>query len=284
MKLLYASDLHGHEQHYDRLHQAALAFRPDLIVLGGDLLPDDDPMRPETLGRGQPAYVRDPFRRRMTGLKEASGCKEIALVMGNHDWGSSLLAMRELARAGVVRLLEGGLALEFGGIALVGYSHTPPTPWYVKDFEKLDLPGDRPPLLGGARWDERFTRVATHASGVIFGNANTIADDLGRLTPPTMPWVFVAHCPPSDTDLDRNWEGVGLGSKAIRGHIEKHQPFLSLHGHIHESPSVTGRFQHRLGRTISVNVGQTQQALHFACATIDPSQGTITSLESGRQA
>jgi Icc-related predicted phosphoesterase len=41
-----------------------------------------------------------------------------------------------------------------------------------------------------------------------------------------------------------------VGSKAVRAAIEKYQPALSVHGHIHESRAVK-----KLGRTLSMNPG-----------------------------
>jgi Icc-related predicted phosphoesterase len=42
----------------------------------------------------------------------------------------------------------------------------------------------------------------------------------------------------------------GVGSSAVRAAIERHQPLLSLHGHIHES-----RGEARIGRTVALNPG-----------------------------
>ena len=42
----------------------------------------------------------------------------------------------------------------------------------------------------------------------------------------------------------------GAGSPAVREAIEKYQPVLSLHGHIHESRGAT-----HIGRTLAVNPG-----------------------------
>jgi len=284
MKLLYCSDLHGNEQHYERLHRAAEAVRPELVILGGDLLPDDNPMDPESLGRGQPRFVRESFRKHMADLRAGSGCQGILVIMGNHDWGSSLAAMKELGGAGLLTVLEHGSPAEFGGVRFFGFSHTPPTPWYSKDFERLDLPGDQPPLLGGARWDERFSRISTHAAAVIYGKHSTIADELEKMPAPDGPWVFVAHCPPYGSKLDMSFNGVHLGSKAIRSHIEKHQPLLSLHGHIHESPAVSGAFQDRIGNTTAVNIGQNARALQYGRIEIDVKRGAVTKVESERQA
>jgi Icc-related predicted phosphoesterase len=78
--------------------------------------------------------------------------------------------------------------------------------------------------------------------------------------------LFNFHCPPHDTMLDQAPElddemrptlelggrphMVPVGSHAIRGAIEKYQPSLGLHGHIHES-----RGSQKLGRTVCINPG-----------------------------
>ncbi len=41
-----------------------------------------------------------------------------------------------------------------------------------------------------------------------------------------------------------------VGSTAVRDAINKHQPMLSVHGHIHESRAIK-----RLGRTMAINPG-----------------------------
>lgn len=77
--------------------------------------------------------------------------------------------------------------------------------------------------------------------------------------------IFSLHCPPFDTLLDkapqldetmkvvtRSGEKmmISVGSIAVRKLIEKYQPLLSLHGHIHESRGVE-----KLGRTLCFNPG-----------------------------
>lgn len=77
--------------------------------------------------------------------------------------------------------------------------------------------------------------------------------------------VFCIHVPPYDSQLDYapmvdkdlNIMVVGgkpqmipVGSKAVRKIIEKHQPLLGLHGHIHESPGYM-----KIGRTQCLNPG-----------------------------
>ncbi|HEY8256297.1 MAG TPA: hypothetical protein VIG08_01455 [Gemmatimonadales bacterium] len=80
--------------------------------------------------------------------------------------------------------------------------------------------------------------------------------------------VFNFHAPPVDSTLDtcpmldattdppsqvvRGGQPVlyGAGSTAVRAALERYQPLLGLHGHIHESQAAA-----RLGRTLCINPG-----------------------------
>jgi Icc-related predicted phosphoesterase len=77
--------------------------------------------------------------------------------------------------------------------------------------------------------------------------------------------IFALHCPPVNTELDIApkldatlrpvVERGGLkmdhvGSTAVRKTIEKYQPLLGLHGHIHESKGSA-----KIGRTLCLNAG-----------------------------
>lgn len=77
--------------------------------------------------------------------------------------------------------------------------------------------------------------------------------------------IFCLHCPPYDTELDIAPKldeqlrpvvqrgGVAMihvGSQAVRQTIEKYQPLLGLHGHIHESKGA-----YKVGRTLCLNAG-----------------------------
>jgi Icc-related predicted phosphoesterase len=78
--------------------------------------------------------------------------------------------------------------------------------------------------------------------------------------------VFNLHVPPHNTNLDiapeldetltpklslgGGFKMVPVGSKAVRKSIEKYQPLLGLHGHIHESRSAQ-----KIGKTMCINPG-----------------------------
>ncbi len=87
----------------------------------------------------------------------------------------------------------------------------------------------------------------------------------GKMKNPTTA-VFNLHVPPFDTNLDvapeldanltpklslsGGFKMAPVGSKAVRGAIEKYQPLLGLHGHIHESRSAQ-----KIGKTMCINPG-----------------------------
>jgi Icc-related predicted phosphoesterase len=95
--------------------------------------------------------------------------------------------------------------------------------------------------------------------------------------------VFNFHCPPYNSNLDEapqldadlNVKDAGrslvpVGSTAVREAIVKHQPVLSLHGHIHE-----GKGTARLGKTLAINAGSLyeQGVLQGAVVELDPRKG-----------
>ncbi len=91
--------------------------------------------------------------------------------------------------------------------------------------------------------------------------------------------IFNLHDPPIDSGLDdapELTEGLDLkgggritkavGSVAVRQAIEKIQPLLGLHGHIHESKGIA-----KIGRTICINPGSVyeESSLMGAIADLD---------------
>jgi len=72
--------------------------------------------------------------------------------------------------------------------------------------------------------------------------------------------------PPSRLGLDVCANSSEVGSKAIYNFLERNQPLLSLHGHIHESPETSGRWHAKLGDTLCIQPGQLTP---FTYVTID---------------
>lgn len=80
--------------------------------------------------------------------------------------------------------------------------------------------------------------------------------------------VYIIHMPPARLGLDKCSHGAEVGSQAVYHFIEEHQPLLTLHGHIHESPQMTGKWFNELGRTVCIQPGQLGE-LSYAIIDLD---------------
>jgi uncharacterized protein len=146
-----------------------------------------------------------------------------------------------------------GKVLEMpGGLSLMSYGWSNPTPWKTpREVSEEEL----------------HDRLAALADQV----------------PDPRSAVFMIHVPPYDSGLDtapildenmRPTVSAGdvlrgpVGSRAVRQLIEERQPLLSVHGHIHESGG-----ERRIGRTVSINPGSE--------ANTGMLQGLLVDIEDG---
>jgi Icc-related predicted phosphoesterase len=177
-----------------------------------------------------------------------------------------------------------GRRLGFGRFTVLGYAGVPPTPFRLKDWERYDVsrfvdPGCVSPEEGvrTVAVEEREARW-----GTIQGDLEALAGD-ADLTDA----ICLFHAPPYDTALDRaaldgrSFEHVPLdvhvGSIAVRRFLERRQPLLSLHGHVHESARLTGAWRTRLGRTHCLSAAHDGPEL--ALVRVDPARPEDASRE-----
>jgi Icc-related predicted phosphoesterase len=148
-----------------------------------------------------------------------------------------------------------GKVLELDGFHLVSMGWTNPTPWDTyREAPEEDL----------------AVKIETIVQGV---------PDMERA-------IFNFHAPPFGTGLDeapaldstlRPTHGGAVmkpvGSTAVRDAIMKHQPMLSVHGHIHESRGIK-----RMGRTFAINPGSVygDGVLQGAVLELNPKKGKVT--------
>jgi len=99
----------------------------------------------------------------------------------------------------------------------------------------------------------------------------TISEDLNKLKVLSIPknTIYVIHAPPFNTNLDIVTKGQHVGSKAVRKFIEGEQPLLALHGHIHESPEMSGSWNDKIKKTICINVGSSYPKDKLNCVVVD---------------
>jgi Icc-related predicted phosphoesterase len=99
--------------------------------------------------------------------------------------------------------------------------------------------------------------------------------------------IFNFHAPPHGSgideapalDADMNYLAGGRamrpeGSTSVRAAIERVQPLLGLHGHIHESKGAV-----RIGQTLALNPGSSYEEgiLQGALVTLDPKKNKVKS-------
>jgi Icc-related predicted phosphoesterase len=63
---------------------------------------------------------------------------------------------------------------------------------------------------------------------------------------------------------------VHAGSIAIRRFIEKRQPRITLHGHVHESARLTGAWREQIGQTWAYSAAH--DGLELAVIHFDPAE------------
>lgn len=262
MKVLYTSDLHGEIHLYEELLKLALSFYPEIMALGGDLLPSFPPTkRYEDMIPNQKLFINQFLLPFFSRLVKTTSVRQILLIPGNWDLGYPYLF-----KTGQERIIDLNQKIHRtgNGYEFIGYPYVPPTPFRPKDYEKMDdlesawPPQKYPSYVRSPDHPDQLVPIDPH---LYFRQRGTIQEDLGRLIKPSSRkrTVYVMHSPPFGTRLDSIQGSKSAGSRSVRTFIEETQPLLTLHGHIHESPELSGSFSDRLGETISINPGQSSR-------------------------
>jgi Icc-related predicted phosphoesterase len=265
MRIVYTSDLHGHLELYRAAGEAVARYGAEALILGGDLCPGTPSASARHLPQAQPEFLRQELQPLLGAWKRTQPRFRVFAIPGNDDCQTILPALAELESRGLLENLHGA-AKTLGDYTLLGLAFVPPTPFSIKDFERRDFSKDvtgreKTPwaVVSSARGFEPLGDFATYLRA-----QPALEEELERL-PLADParTVAVIHGPPYGTVCDRLFNGAHIGSRALRSWIERRQPLLTLHGHIHESPLVSGKFCERLGATTIVNPGCDHQRPHL---------------------
>jgi Icc-related predicted phosphoesterase len=255
---LFASDLHGDRERYNKLLRIISKEEPQAVFIGGDLLPS----ALKALSSDEAAigdFIRDYLLAEMISLKRQmkEAYPRVFIIMGNDDGRLVESALVEAETLGLWEYVHMRRVL-FGAYPVYGYSYVPPTPFLFKDWERYDVsrfvdPGCISPEEGMRSIEVDVTQER-HAT--IQGDLDRLAVDDGLENA-----IFLFHAPPYKTKLDRAaLDGktvdqipldLHIGSIAIRRFIEVRQPLLTLHGHVHESAHLTGSWRDLVGRTVT---------------------------------
>ena len=255
---LFATDLHGRISRYEKLFALIAVERPRAVFIGGDLLPRESSYLTENT---EDDFIREYLAPNFDRLRQELGSSypAVFLIEGNDDPRIFEAELLEGDTSGLWCYLHQRKA-SFANFQLFGYACVPPTPFSLKDWERYDVSRYVDP--GCTSPEEGRRSEPVDPSEVKWG---TIERDLEALVRDEAldSAIFLMHTPPYDTVLDRaaldgkQHEHVPLdlhiGSIAVRRFIENRQPLITLHGHVHESPRLTGEWKIKIGRTTCIN-------------------------------
>ena len=237
MIIAYCSDLHGVKLLYESFFEKAVASHAQILLFGGDL-------GPKAVGSwSRLVDVQREFWKDYLLPKMNSTLLPTGFILGNDD---ARLIEDELVRSAPpnVSYLHKAIG-ELGGLLVGGYAFTNRLPFRFKDWEKPELLHD-PPMT-----DPKFDIRTIPAEG------GSLQDDFRELEkhPRCREAIWVIHVPPFNTALDVIHDFRHVGSRVVRRFIERNQPVMALHGHIHESPQMSGAWKDLIGNTPCFNAG-----------------------------
>jgi Icc-related predicted phosphoesterase len=254
------------------------------MIIGGDLLPSfSQTRRYEDMVLNQRVFIDQFLVSFFKRIRETTSVQQIFLISGNWDLGYGFLFRNPTER--IIDLNQRSYCLR-NRYELIGYPFVPPTPFRPKDYEKMDNreapwpPQKNPSYLRSSDQTDQLTPINPY---LYLRGRETIEEDLGHLPKPhdLKRTIYVMHSPPSGTRLDLIQGVKPAGSHSIKTFIEKNQPLLTLHGHIHEAPDLSSTYYDRIGETLSINPGQSavsgrkNKKLHAVTFELEDIEGTL---------
>lgn len=272
VKIAYTSDIHENKQFLAQFLDIAEQEAVDAVVIGGDICPKaaNRGLGAKSILLKQRDYILFTFIPTLMQFKENNPKIKLFVDVGNDDFRVNRYFLQQ-HDGKVFKLLHMACHELTPDLNIAGYMCVPLTPFGIKDWEKADKKGvvDLRSITTGMKSINRTEIVNTTVN---INSEDTIENDLKYLFSkmPKKRFVFVCHTPPYGTTLDMLYSYQHVGSTAVREFIEKRNDkiVVSLHGHIHESPEVSGKEIEKIGDVISINMGQTETTLRYTIVTI----------------
>lgn len=274
-RVLFCTDIHGNQRSYAGLFDRAVAHDVQAVVFGGDIavLPPRDNPKAVDLQRD---WIRHWLVPAFRAFHRDHPAIAIYTMLGNDDWTWNLDLLEPLDKEDVCRLMHLRSRPFLDGFTIAGYSCVPVTPFFMKDLDRLDYPGWEPKSHPRRCCTSKDGRV-TETDYREIRSRPTIEEELRSLAAMGDPkrTVYVVHTPPADTKLDVIWNRDHIGSHALRAFFEEAVPPLGLHGHVHESPEMTGSMTDTVGKTLCINPGASLQELNAVLFDLADPAGTL---------
>jgi uncharacterized protein len=288
MKVLFTADLHGRRKLIEEMMELALKEGVQCIILGGDILPTLIPSPLALINghadfqddlKGQLRFVDNYFAPVFASFQSSNPGIKTLYIPGNHGW---IPAVERLIKALPQLVCIHGKTVQLDGLAFFGYACVTDSTFWVKDYARRDCKTD-PHVPSKFAIVSDTDRLRVSPDGEYAVKSPSIEEDLTEVSfdnPGKTICVF--HCPPYNTGLDTLHNNKPIGSKAIRALLERTQPMVSLHGHIHESPYMSGVYWSKIGTCLTINPGQAAARLHAVIFDTHDPAGTMTHTVFGR--
>lgn len=253
MRILYVTDLHGNIDKYNSIRKAAQEAFVDVVINGGDMLPKSGDLFVD-----QRDFITGFLDRHFSEYQD-DGIHYFCML-GNDDIASNdSIFDSVIARYSEIKNIAQN-RIVLAGYEFIGMNHVADYPFRLKDRCRMDsLDFVFPQQFGTGMLSQESGQYQELENWKQYARElSTIEDDLELLPRPHdyRKTIYVIHMPPSALGLDVCSDRREVGSLAVYNFIKKQQPLLTLHGHIHESPDMTGIWKANLGKTICVQPGQ----------------------------
>ena len=282
--LYYASDVHGSESCWRKFLGAPKFYRAQVLIMGGDLAGKAFvPIVEGESGRWNATLFGEARRDldeagvaelekhiRFNGLYPYRTTSEQVRLLAS-DPTQTHEVFQTLLVSGLERwcaLADERLADDVEALIMCGNDDPLPLDEPLKQSRRLTYCDDRIVTVAGHEvislsYSNRtpFDSERELDEDALYARVSRLAEQLEQ---PSQA-IFNLHVPPFASGLDTATrlddtlapvyvggapEEIPVGSTAVRELIERFQPLLSLHGHIHESRGVA-----QIGRTLAVNPG-----------------------------
>lgn len=255
MKIIYSTDLHGDKFKYNKVLEIAQSTEANMVINGGDMLPKGG----HDLFRDQKHFINTFLTDHFKKYEEAR--IKYMYIPGNDDLRTFDDILILAANKGRFVTYIDSINARYMGYDLRGFSLVCDYPFQLKDRCRMDNADFEFPFQYGQGlystpngWN-RIEKWYQYCRSL-----PTIEDELKAFTVEPKS-ICVIHGPPSGCRLDICSDYQSVGSKSVLKFIEEKQPLLTLHGHIHESPEMTGQWKVEIGRTTVVQPGQIVKGL-----------------------
>ncbi len=313
LSLFYASDIHGSERVFRKFLNAAGFYKVQAVVFGGDLtgkamIPfvETSPgtYRADVFGaehvvsEGSALTELEQFVRDRGAYPYRTTPEEMSALQADPDLVTRVFSrlMRETAENWVTLADERLRAAGIPALMMPGNDDEPEVKKILAQGDWITDAEDRLVHLEGYQvisfgW---ATTTPWHSPREISeAELGVRLKALAAQLDPNEPAIFNFHDPPARSGLDMAYKMTAdmkvemaggqamlapVGSTSVRDLIQRVQPVLSLHGHIHES-----RAARKIGRTVAINPGSsyTEGVLQGVIVTVKGRKVTAQQLVTG---